>query len=124
MRLAFTIALHDLRVMLREKETLLWLFVMPSVFFWFLGTVQGNRNGFKGYGLTILGTKGATTAGDKHAYKGLTQEVMKFFQTGISPVPAETTLEIMAFMEAADESKRRGGAPVTLAEVLKKAGAK
>jgi hypothetical protein len=89
-----------------------------------IGTVQGNRKGFKGYGLTILGTKGATTAGDKHAYKGLTQEVMKFFQTGISPVPAETTLEIMAFMEAADESKRRGGAPVTLAEVLKKAGAK
>jgi hypothetical protein len=30
----------------------------------------------------------------------------------------------MAFMEAADESKRRGGAPVTIAEVLKKAGAK
>jgi predicted dehydrogenase len=89
-----------------------------------IGTVQGNRKGFKGYGLTILGTKGATTAGDKHAYKGLTQEVMKFFQTGISPVPPETTLEIMAFMEAADESKRRGGAPVTLAEVLKKAGAK
>jgi hypothetical protein len=29
----------------------------------------------------------------------------------------------MAFMEAADESKRRGGAEVTLDEVLKKAGA-
>jgi predicted dehydrogenase len=89
-----------------------------------IGTVQGNRKGFKGYGLTILGTKGATTAGEKHAYKGLTQEVMKFFQTGISPVAPETTLEIMAFMEAADESKRRGGSPVTLAEVLKQAGAK
>lgn len=89
-----------------------------------IGTVQGNRKGFKGYGLTILGTKGATTAGDKHSYKGLTQEVMKFFQTGISPVAPETTLEIMAFMEAADESKRRGGSTVTLAEVLKQAGAK
>lgn len=89
-----------------------------------IGTVQGNRKGFKGYGLTILGTKGTTTAGDKHSYKGLTQEVMKFFQTGISPVAPETTLEIMAFMEAADESKRRGGAPVTLAEVMKKAGAR
>jgi predicted dehydrogenase len=89
-----------------------------------IGTVQGNRKGFKGYGLTILGTKGATTAGEKHAYKGLTQEVMKFFQTGISPVAPETTLEIMAFMEAADESKRRGGSPVNLAEVLKQAGAK
>ena len=47
---------------------------------------------------------------------------MKFFQTGIAPVAAETTLELLAFMEAADESKRRGGAPVTIAEVMKKAG--
>ena len=35
----------------------------------------------------------------------------------------ETTLELLAFMEAADESKRRGGAPVTIAEVMAKAGA-
>lgn len=89
-----------------------------------VGTVQGHRKGYKGYGVTIIGTKGVTTAGEKHSYKGLTQEVMKFFQTGISPVPPETTLELHAFMEAADESKRRGGTPVTLAEVLKKAGAK
>jgi len=88
-----------------------------------VGTVQGHRKGYKGYGVTIVGTKGVTTAGEKHSYKGLNEEVMKFFQTGISPVPPETTLELHAFMEAADESKRRGGAPVTLAEVLKKAGA-
>jgi hypothetical protein len=49
---------------------------------------------------------------------------MKFFQTGIAPVPLETTIELLAFMEAADESKRRGGTPVTIAEVMKKAGAK
>jgi hypothetical protein len=36
-------------------------------------------------------------------------------------VQPEETLEIFAFMEAADESKRRGGAEVTLAEVLEKA---
>jgi predicted dehydrogenase len=89
-----------------------------------VGTVQGHRKGYKGYGLTIIGSKGVTTAGEKHSYKGLNEEVMKFFQTGISPVPPETTLELHAFMEAADESKRRGGAPVTLAEVLKQAGAK
>ena len=34
---------------------------------------------------------------------------------------AETTLEIFAFMAAADESKRRGGAPVTLQEMMDKA---
>jgi len=40
------------------------------------------------------------------------------------PVKPEETIELFAFMEAADESKRRGGAEVTIAEVLKKAGAK
>jgi hypothetical protein len=33
----------------------------------------------------------------------------------------EETLEIYAFMEAADESKRRAGSEVTLKEVLAKA---
>lgn len=89
-----------------------------------VGIAQGNRKTFKGYGVTAVGTKGVATAGEKQNYNGLTSEIMKFLQTGITPVPAETTLEIMAFMEAADESKRRGGAPVTIAEVLKKAGAK
>src|SRR5262252_6667035 len=45
MGLLLTIARHDLRVMLKEKETLLWLFVMPALFFWFLGTVQGGMAG-------------------------------------------------------------------------------
>jgi len=36
-------------------------------------------------------------------------------------VPPEETIEILAFMEAADESKRQGGAEVKIADVLKKA---
>jgi hypothetical protein len=36
-------------------------------------------------------------------------------------VPAEETIEIFAFMTAADESKKQGGCPVTLASVLEKA---
>lgn len=87
-----------------------------------IGIAQGNRKGYKGYGVTVVGTKGVTTVGDKHSYHGLTVEIMKFFQTGISPVTPETTLELLAFMEAADESKRRGGTPVTIAEILQQAG--
>ncbi len=87
-----------------------------------VGIAQGNRNGYKGYGVTVVGTKGVAVVGEKQNYAGLTVEIMKFFQTGIAPVPLETTLEILAFMEAGDESKRRGGAPVTIAEVMKKAG--
>jgi hypothetical protein len=37
-------------------------------------------------------------------------------------VSAEETLEIFAFMEAADESKRRGGLPVKLSEVMQPHG--
>jgi len=39
---------------------------------------------------------------------------MKFFQTGMAPVPPEETIEIFAFMEAADESKNKGGAQVKI----------
>ncbi len=48
-------------------------------------------------------------------------EINRFFKTGKPPVTAEQTLEIFAFMEAADESKRRGGIPVTLDSVMQKA---
>ncbi len=89
-----------------------------------VGTMQGNRAGFKGYGVTVLGPKGSVTVGEKHSYRGLLFEAVKFFQTRVSPVPVETTIEILAFMEAADESKRRGGTPVTIAEVMRLAGAK
>lgn len=36
--------------------------------------------------------------------------------TIVSPDPPEETLEVMAFMEAAQLSARRGGAPITLDE--------
>ncbi len=55
------------------------------------------------------------------SYEDLCGEIGKFFKTGEPPVSAEETIEIFAFMEAADESKRQGGAPVSLAEVLAKA---
>ena len=45
---------------------------------------------------------------------------MKFFETGVPPIQPEETLEIMAFMEAADLSKARGGAPVALADVTRR----
>ena len=38
---AWFIARHDLIYMLRRRETLLWTFVMPIVFFYFIGTVTG-----------------------------------------------------------------------------------
>jgi predicted dehydrogenase len=47
-------------------------------------------------------------------YRPLVNEIVKFFQTGRPPVTNEETLEIFAFMDAAQKSKEQGGAPVKL----------
>ena len=47
-------------------------------------------------------------------YSPLVREVIKFFQTGKSPVAPEETLEIFAFMDAAQRSKEQGGNAVAL----------
>ncbi|HTG45552.1 MAG TPA: gfo/Idh/MocA family oxidoreductase, partial [Verrucomicrobiae bacterium] len=81
------------------------------------------RNAAAPHKVILFGTKGVAEQKGSGDYAPLLREVMKFFQTGISPVPAEETLEMFAFMEAADESKRQGGAPVRLEEVVKKSAA-
>jgi hypothetical protein len=55
-------------------------------------------------------------------YAPLVREIIAFFNGGNAPVRAEETIELFAFMEAADESKRQGGKPVAISEVLRKAG--
>lgn len=87
------------------------------------GTFHGYREGKGGYGGTAEGTEGKMDVGDYGGYTPLVVEIAKFFRTGKPPVSEQETLEIYAFMEAADESKRQNGATVTLASVLKKARA-
>ena len=50
-------------------------------------------------------------------YPNMLKEVVKFFQTAKSPVSIEESVEVLAFMEAADISKARDGAWVKLSEV-------
>jgi sugar lactone lactonase YvrE len=88
------------------------------------GTFQGFRKGGKrGYGGSAKGTTGEMPAGDSPGYRPLIVDIVKFFRTRKLPVTERETLEIYAFMEAADESKRRGGKPVKLETVLAKARA-
>ncbi|MDA0833967.1 MAG: DUF1080 domain-containing protein [Planctomycetota bacterium] len=88
------------------------------------GVFRGYRKGGPGgYGGTATGTGGEATFGSKGSYKELLVEIVKFFRTGVAPVSEEESLEIYAFMEAADESKRQGGKPITLASVMEKAHA-
>ncbi len=86
-----------------------------------IGTFRGIRQGQRGYGSTVYGTKGIVPGGTFDGYEPLIVEIVKFFKSGKSPVSEAETLEIFAFMEAADESKRQGGSPVMLESVMKKA---
>lgn len=87
-----------------------------------IGTFRGLRSGKAGYGGTAFGEDGIAPIGPYDGYRPLLVEIVKFFQTGKAPVTSEETLEIFAFMEAADESKRRGGEAISLESVMMKAG--
>jgi hypothetical protein len=88
-----------------------------------IGTFRGLRQGASDYGATVFGSKGIVPGGSDVGYEPLVVEICRFFQTGRPPVSAEETIEIFAFMEAADESKRQGGKPVTLETVMARARA-
>ncbi len=84
---------------------------------------EANTGDRKGYGGIATGETGTAPIGTYDGYDVLLVEIVKMFRGGPVPVSAEETLELYAFMEAADESKRRGGAEVTLKEVIEKARA-
>jgi hypothetical protein len=69
------------------------------------------------------GEKGEASAGSFDGYGPLVVEIMKFFKTGVAPVKPEETIEIFAFMEAADESKRSGGQEIKIDDTIRKAEA-
>ncbi len=86
-----------------------------------VGTFIGLR-GARGYKVTAFGTKKVVEQTKRGDYTPMLVECVKFFRTGKPPVSMEETLEIYAFMEAADESKRQGGRPVKIADVLRQNG--
>ena len=88
-----------------------------------IGSFRWIRKGASPYGALVFGEKavarvepGATGS----LYRPLLVEVAKFFRTGVPPASAEETLEILAFMEAADVSKKESGRPVRLDTLLGK----
>jgi len=87
-----------------------------------VGTLRGLRNQKTPHKVILFGTKAVAEQQGGGNYAPLVAEVMKFFKTGVPPVSPEETVEMFAFMEAADESKRQGGAPVQIAEVIKRHG--
>lgn len=106
-----------------------------------LGTFRGipKTAGAIKYRAMVFGDKGISPSGDygydvptnwvaPHGeymgYKGVAIEIARFFRSGKPPVAPEETIELFAFMEAAHQSKAKGGVPVKLADVLSAAKAK
>ena len=89
------------------------------------GTLIGPRTKPLPHQVSVFGSTGfAQQKSGAESYAPLVAQFVKFFQTGQPPVSHDETLEMYTFMEAADESVRRGGAPVKLVEVLAKARGK
>lgn len=86
-----------------------------------VGTLHAMHRWPAEYKVTKFGDSGVFEQRESGDYTPLLGEIVKFFQTGIAPVSMAETLEVYSFMEAADESRRWGGASVELSEVLARA---
>jgi len=75
------------------------------------------QTGKTGLGATVFGQRGIAHVNAYYDYAALVQAIGQFFLQRKSPVATEEMLEVITFMAAAEESRRRQGAPVELAEV-------
>lgn len=83
-----------------------------------VGTFRGTRTGKHTYGGTAYGENGDLTLGPYNGYDALVKEIIKFFDSGKSPVDEKETMEIYAIMVGADESKKSNGAVIQLRDIL------
>ena len=81
-----------------------------------LGTVQTLRP-YGHFGAVVFRPQEKVNQSDPKAtdsYHPLVVEIVKFFETKQPPFPNDDTLEIFAFMDAAQRSNEAGGAPMKL----------
>jgi predicted dehydrogenase len=85
-----------------------------------VATYRGIREGKKEYGMTVYGENAilSTDPAKGSLYHGLLVEIAEFFRTKKPPVDPLESLEMLAFMEAADRSLAEGGKPVEVEEVI------
>jgi hypothetical protein len=83
-----------------------------------IGTVRGNQSSNWLYGATIHRENRSDACTSENAakpgYASLLEQVMVLFTTGKSPLDIAETLEVIRFLEAANESREAGGKPVAL----------
>jgi predicted dehydrogenase len=80
-----------------------------------IGSVRALRP-YSEYGAVVFRPKQIMESPSRpsDSYRPLVVEMMKFFETGQPPVANRETLEIFAFMDAAQRSKEDGGRPMRL----------
>ncbi|MEP7361994.1 MAG: Gfo/Idh/MocA family oxidoreductase [Acidobacteriota bacterium] len=80
-----------------------------------IGTVRAIRP-YSDFGGVVFRAKSIvqSPAKPKYSYVAMLKQIVEFFQTGVVPVPNDVTMEIFAFMDAAERSKAHGGAPMKL----------
>jgi hypothetical protein len=79
--------------------------------------MRGTRVGKYDFGCILhmqAATKMGLAAARPPMYHMLIAQVMRFFETGVAPISAAEMFAIMAFLEAADQSKASGGKSVEL----------
>lgn len=83
-----------------------------------IGTFRGIREGKRDYGGTVFLKDDIVTLGSFEGYRPLAVKIVEFFVNNKAPVASEETIEIYAFMEAAQQSAENGGKKVKLETVL------
>jgi hypothetical protein len=80
-----------------------------------IGVVRVNRP-YSSFGAAVFSPKQIvqSQADLNTGYAPLLREIIRFFETGKAPVAEQETLEMFAFMDAAQQSKESGGKPVRL----------
>ena len=77
-----------------------------------VATVRGTRTPSTGFGFTGFAEKGvlAVSVPAKYIYRELLKKVVEMFKTGKSPMDIAETIEIVAFIAAANKSGANHGA--------------
>lgn len=82
-----------------------------------IGVIRGNRAGNDSFGGVIHREKSSQwvdVAAGRRPDAGLTLAIMGFFRGGPPPVSLDETVELIRFLEAANESRDHGGREVSL----------
>lgn len=84
-----------------------------------IGTFRALTRGPYIYGGTAFTEKEAIRTGGYTGYQVLLDEILKFFETGVSPISKEETLELFTFMKASNMSMEKGGKIIPMADAWK-----